>query len=170
MSKTSAQLDAEIRNAADDKLIAEWKAGGGKAKDRYALPYGTPLYWALSREDQRKKVAAREAKKNKPVNVTHTNLFALAELVMKHGGHARFPNAIEAVDRPHIKRCIDAGYVNVEGRELALTPYGKEAVGDYLVGEIGREEKFPSINDPARQATRVAKLERSLAALWQRAG
>jgi len=60
---------------------------------------------------------------------TDINMFALTGLVRQHGGHLTFPNRLEAVDRPHIKRCITFGLVEVVDRNrLRLTSVGAEIV------------------------------------------
>ena len=56
---------------------------------------------------------------------TSTNLFALRE---HFAGSNRASNAVAAVDKPHLRRCLKAGLFTVEGRELVLTPAGIEAV------------------------------------------
>lgn len=160
-------IDDKVQKEQDDTLITEWKLGGGRPKDRHALPYGTPLYWALARDDQRKKIANREAKKGKLGKVTGLNLFTLAELVVDNKGHVRFPNQFESTSRNGIKRCVDGGYLRIEGKELALTPAGRVAVADYLIREIEKENKHPSKDNyyGPRQTERVAKLERAVATL-----
>ena len=163
-------LDADL--AKDEKLITEWKLAGGRSKDRRNIDYGSPLYWALYRDDQRKKVAKREAKKGKVGAVTDLNLFTLANVVVRHGGHVRFPNAFEATERNGIKRCIDGGYVRVEGKQLALTPSGTTAVADYLITELEREAKQPAklgLNGDdyykKRQDAKVASYEKAMSTL-----
>lgn len=155
MSKTPAELDAEIQ---DHLRIAEWKKTKQK---RHAVEYGSPLYWALAREDRRKKDAATTARKAKPVNVTPLNVFTLGNLVLNHGGHVRFPNAINATDRSGLARCVRGGLVKVEGRDLVLTSSGRAAIGDWIVSELDREARSPAKDDyyRERQALRVHKLE-----------
>ena len=57
---------------------------------------------------------------------------------MKHGG-PQIPSRLDAVDAPHIKRCLAAGLVEVTGGKAHLTPAGRVAVADRLVSDIARE-------------------------------
>jgi hypothetical protein len=157
MDKTAADLDKEIQ---DHLLITAWK----KTKQpRSQIEYGSPLYWALSREDRRKKEAATARRKAKPTNITALNLSTLGETVVNYGGHAKFPNQINTTDRNGIKRCMDGGYVKIVGADLALTPAGRAAVGDWIVAELENEAKHPVRADDTyyqeRQQLRVHKLE-----------
>ena len=64
-----------------------------------------------------------------PPGATDINMFALTNLVREHGGHICFPNRLAAVDRPHIKRCLTYGLVEIVDRDrLCLTPKGVEVV------------------------------------------
>lgn len=164
--RTAAQaLNEEQAN--DDRLITEWRLAGGKPKNRNQVEYASPLYWALYRDDQRKKLAKREAKKGKLVTVTDLNLFTLAELVADNGGHVRFPNQIDATQRNGIKRCVDGGYLRIVGKDLVLTPAGKTAVADYLIMEIDKENRRPAKDDyyGPKQAAKLAKFEHAVATL-----
>lgn len=118
-------LDDPGQLADDEKLISAWRTAGGKGKARYAVDYGTPLYWALARDDQRNKIAKRVVKNAKPVKATDLNVWALAQLAK---GRTEFPNQIHAVDAPHIRRCLKAGLIHVVGSNLRLTPAGEIAV------------------------------------------
>jgi hypothetical protein len=76
------------------------------------------------------------------VKITGTNLFALGRLfgvVTVHGRNSRdtgcpqvllrsVPNRIEATSRTHLKRCIAAGLLDVQGSQLILTDAGHEAL------------------------------------------
>jgi hypothetical protein len=129
MAPTPAQLDDEIKVMLDRKLIAEW--GGGK-KDRPGVAYGTPLYWALAREDQRKKVAARVAKaKRDPAKPTDLNMWVLGRVAH---GRREFPNRISAVSSPHVRRCMKAGWVVALNKQrLRLTDAGFTALADAVI-------------------------------------
>jgi hypothetical protein len=61
----------------------------------------------------------------KVIHPTDTNKFALTELVIRNGGHSTFPNRIERVDAPHLRRCMAANLLIANGRAtLSLTPAG----------------------------------------------
>lgn len=70
-------------------------------------------------------MANRRGPKGTP---THTNLFALRSLF---GDRTFIPNQMHATDVPHLRRCLKAGLVRVEGggKLLALTPEGAKAIG-----------------------------------------
>jgi len=102
--------------------------------------------------------AAGQGAAAKPTFVTGTNLFALTQLVVQHGG-PEFPSRLSAVDAPHIKRCVAAGLVEVVGNKARLTPAGREAVADVLVQDIGREERWtPKENTFVTSAEKRAEL------------
>lgn len=120
--------------------------------------------------------------------VTDTNLFALTQLVIDRGGPV-FLNTLYAVDRPHIKRCLEAGLIEVVGParrlrgvdRLQLTPAGRTAVADMLIRDIERESKYtPAPNafitsaetrdaalakDNMEHEAKLHRLERTLASL-----
>jgi hypothetical protein len=56
---------------------------------------------------------------------THTNLYALASIA---AGRERFSRRIARVDAPHVRRCIAAGLLEIDGADLVLTPAGIAAV------------------------------------------
>ena len=167
MTKTPAQLDAEIAEENDKTLVKAWKATG---KPLYDMPNYNEVAAAIARQKKRAKLAKadqRAGKGAKLTNVTSLNLFTLANLVAKNGGHVRFPNRIEATDRNGIMRCMEGKYIQVDGRDLALTATGKQAVADYYVSELEREAKSPT-TDPyylKRQRDKVELFERALATL-----
>jgi hypothetical protein len=70
---------------------------------------------------------------------TKLNVWALGKLA---AGRREFPNAIGAPDVPHIRRCRDAGLVEVVGsRTLRLTDAGVAAVNaDSSVRFVSVEE------------------------------
>lgn len=86
--------------------------------------------------------AAQQKTAMKPTYVTDTNLFALKELIVANGGRPDFPNRLAAVDRPHIKRTLDAGLVEIRGSNLHLTPTGRELVMDKIISDIERKSAY----------------------------
>lgn len=58
---------------------------------------------------------------------TSLNVFALRQLF---GATHRVSARVSAVVAPHICRCLDAGLVAVDGRDLVLTPAGLEATSE----------------------------------------
>ena len=163
-NKTPAQLEADIREELDKERIAEWKRRGGNKQADTSWHSDRELMYAFDRQRRRDAARKREAKKGKLTNVTDLNLSALADVVVGYGGHVRFPNALQATDKPHIKRCIDGGYVTIEGKQLALTATGKSAVADYLIADLERQGQYPA-TDPyyiKRQMERVEKFEKAL--------
>jgi len=57
------------------------------------------------------------------------NLHVLARSFGFVGGPDRIPNAIESASVPHVRRCLRAGLVEVDGAELALTDAGRRTLG-----------------------------------------
>ena len=55
---------------------------------------------------------------------TRVNVYAMAQ---HFAGADRATNRVDAVSAPHLRRCIAAGLVRVEGRELVLTEAGQAA-------------------------------------------
>lgn len=77
---------------------------------------------------RRKRNAARPPKGTP----THTNLFALREAFTGGGELAsRVPNSLPPTRLPHLRRCLAAGLVRVEGRELTLTDAGVAALAAF---------------------------------------
>ena len=56
---------------------------------------------------------------------TELNIWVLRQIF---GDEDRAPNAVRPTDRAHVRRCLHAGLVVVDGRELVLTDAGKAAV------------------------------------------
>jgi hypothetical protein len=122
--------------------------------------------------------AAEQASASKPTFVTSTNLFALTQMVVKHGG-PEFPSRVDAVDAPHLKRCLAAGLIEIVGNKARLTSAGRTSVGDALIQDIAREERWtPRENtfvtspekraellakDVAEHAAKIRRLEQALA-------
>lgn len=112
--------------------------------------------------------------------VTHTNLFALTEMVLQYGPND-IPRRVPAVDAPHLKRCVMAGLLEEHGGSMRLTPEGRTRVADELVDKIAkssssqpRENTFikdpqDRIRDLEAQRSKIAahhnKLERVLSSL-----
>jgi hypothetical protein len=121
--------------------------------------------------------SAQQVSAHKPSFVTGTNLFALTQMVVEHGG-PEFPSRVPAVDAPHLKRCLAAGLVEVVGSKARLTPAGREAVAGALVKDIARERSYPPkvdtfvlaekraeilARDTARHEAKIRQLETALA-------
>lgn len=118
-------------------------------------------------------IAVALAKKRAPKGApTDTNLFALTELVLRHGGRSHFSNRVDGVDAPHIKRCLAAGLLEVIGRELVLTPRGTEIVSRRLQTTLKQTAQGIDIavtrgyqNDEKRDRARCAAIETAIATL-----
>lgn len=61
----------------------------------------------------------------KAVTATALNVWVLAK---SFAGSERAANRIPSTSVPHLRRCLKAGLVVVEGTELVLTDAGREAV------------------------------------------
>lgn len=97
--KTPKQLDREIAAIARDAQLE------GRFDDAKKIREQDPAF--------------------KAITPTDTNKFALTELVIKNGGHVVFPNRIDRVDAPHLRRCMAANLIIAQGRAtLSLTPAG----------------------------------------------
>lgn len=69
-----------------------------------------------------------ETTTTKKTRATKLNVSSLARAAE---GRIEFPNAIEATDRSHLRRCIDAGLLVVVSRQwLRLTDDGIDAVNE----------------------------------------
>lgn len=156
--KTRAQLDAEI-----DAILA-----GGLPAERYEVAQA---------------LGFRYPKKAPPkkMTLTGTNLFALKEMVVEHGG-PQFPSRMAAVDAPHIRRTVELGLAEPAngGTRLRLTEAGRDLVEREIEKDLAREQSYeprvssvvkPELRDEvlarerAKQAAKIDKLGRALAAL-----
>lgn len=178
--KRSAQLDAEIRDAlaqipkkpqikTREQLDAEIDAilAGGLAADRYEVARALGFQYP-------KKAPPKK------MTLTGTNLFALKELVVHHGG-PEFPSRLAAVDAPHIKRTVALGLVEPTGRgTLRLTDAGRELIEREIEKDLARKSGYmpsvsslvkPELRDEvlarelAKKQNAIDKLERALASL-----
>lgn len=59
---------------------------------------------------------------------TDINMYVLSEYF---GPNERIPNQMEATAAPHLRRCLKAGLLVPEGKELVLTPAGVEALATW---------------------------------------
>jgi hypothetical protein len=91
--------------------------------------------------------AAQSAAARKPTYVTDTNLFALKDIVVKHGGPT-FPGRVPAVYAPHLKRTVAAGLVEVVGNAARLTTIGRKAVTEALEQDLARVRGHPPRENP----------------------
>lgn len=91
--------------------------------------------------------AAQSAAARKPTYVTNTNLFALKDIVVKHGGPT-FPGRVPAVYAPHLKRTVAAGLVEVVGNAARLTTIGRKAVTEALEQDLARVRGHPPRENP----------------------
>lgn len=184
----STQVAAEIAAALakgtphPEATIADWKkliAGihkrarqTGDAAQRALLQHELDAAHAGMR-------AATKMAAHEPSFVTGTNLFALKEMVLKYG--PEFPRRVASVDAPHLRRCVAAGLVEVNGT-AKLTAAGRERVGDEIIKDIATASKWtPTPNrflsgdqahqdkimarDVAEHDAKVKRLEDTLAKL-----
>jgi hypothetical protein len=104
--------------------------------------------------------AAGQAAASKSTFVTGTNLSALTRMVIEHGGR-EFSSRVHAVELPHLKRCLAAGLIEVVGDKARLTAAGRTNVGDMIIQDIAREERWtPRENTfvpPEKRAELLAK-------------
>jgi len=164
--KRSAQLDQEVREA----LARIPKKSGIKTPEQLDAEIDEVLAGGLQAEryEVAQALGFRYPKRPPPkkMTITGTNIFALAELVLNAGGKSTFPNRLHATDRPHIKRTLDAGLVEVSSPStLTLTPEGRAAVlrelrQSYEAHRAGFER------DPARYDARARqRIEQQRAAI-----
>lgn len=137
--KTRAQLDAEI-----DEIL-----GRGLAAERYEVANA---------------LGFRYPKAAPHKTLTDTNLLALKEMVIKHGGPV-FPNRVAAVDAPHLKRTIAFGLAEAApGGMIRLTEKGRDMVTQALEQDLARERAHtPSISSVVKPEFRDAALARERA-------
>lgn len=187
MARKSKQLDADIAAALakgsphPEATPSDWKKLMDDVKARF-YKADAQQKAVLQEEYKAAQVGLRAAEQTaakKPSFVTGTNLSALTRLVVDHGG-PEFPNRIESVSIPHIKRTMAAGLVESVGNKLRLTPTGREMVGDEIIKDIARESGWtPSENtfvpverraavlakDVAEHNAKIKRLEDALASL-----
>jgi hypothetical protein len=170
LASRSKQLNVEIAAALakgsshSEAAPSDWKKLIADIKKRFHAATGAQQKALLQEEYKAAQLGLRAAEQvaaHKPTFVTGTNLFALTQLVVQHGG-PEFPTRLDAVDAPHIKRCLAAGLVEVVGNRARLTPAGREAVADALIKDIAREESWiPKENtfvpSPEKRAELLAK-------------
>jgi hypothetical protein len=102
-------------------------------------------------------------------------MFALTELVLRNGGRSEFSNRLDAVDHPHIKRCLAGGLVEVSSpTTLKLTPAGATIVMRRLRENASRaaesiaiaQRRGPSHRlDEERSRERAKKIETAIETL-----
>ena len=159
---------------------ADWKKLIADIKQRFYTASSAQQKEMLQEEYKAAQLGLRSAQQvsaHKPSFVTGTNLFALTQMVVEHGG-PEFPSRVPAVDAPHLKRCLAAGFVEVVGSKARLTPTGREAVADALVKDIARERSYPPkvdtfvlaekraeilARDVAKHEAKIRQLETALA-------
>lgn len=166
--KRTAQLDQEIREA----LARIPKKPGLKTREQLDAEIDAILAQGLPAEryEIAKALGFRYPKRppSKPKSLTSVNLFALANMVIEHGGPT-FPARLAAVDRPHIKRAIDLGYAELVNGSIRLTEAGREVVADDIVQDIERAEQHPPReNTLARPELRAEILDRDRAVHQQK--
>jgi len=61
----------------------------------------------------------------KAVKATSLNVWVLAKIM---GGSERASNRVESTSAPHIRRCLGADLIRVEGVEIVLTDAGRAAI------------------------------------------
>lgn len=177
----SKQLTAEITaalakgSAHPEATPSDWKRRIADIKKRFYAATSEEQKTLLQEEFKAAQAGLRSAEQgaaHKPTYVTGTNLFALTQMVLKHGG-PEFPARVSAVDAPHLKRCVAAGLIEVEGSRARLTSAGRDAVGDELVKEIGQAERWTPrentfVASPEKRAELLAKDKREHAEKLQR--
>jgi hypothetical protein len=178
--KRSVQLDQEIREA----LSRIPRQPGLKTREQLDAEIDQILAAGLPAEryEVAQALGFRYPKKAPPKKMTLTgvNLFALTEMVVEYGG-PEFPNRIDRVSIPHIKRTIALGLVEpTSAGTLRLTNTGRDLVKRELEKNLAREERYvPSVGpmvkaelrgevlarETARHQAKIAKLQRALASL-----
>jgi len=150
----SRQIAAEVAAALakgephPEATVADWKKLVADIQKRARHLSDPGARTLLQHELDAAYVGLRAAEKvaaHQPTFVTSTNLFALKEMVLKHG--TEFPRRVDAVDAPHLKRCVAAGLVEVNGT-AKLTAAGREHVADELIKDIARESKWSPKPNP----------------------
>jgi len=155
MGKRSAQLDQEIREA----LSRIPKKPSIKTREQLDAEIDAVIVGGLPAEryEVAQALGFRYPKRAPPkkMTITGTNIFTLADLVAQAGGKSTFSNRLHATDRPHIKRTLDAGLVEVSSpTTLTLTPAGHEAVLRELRKSYA-ESSAGFAKDPSRYDTRA---------------
>lgn len=140
-----AEIAASLAKGAPhpEATPADWKKLIADIKQRFYAVTSAPQKEQLQEEYKAAQLglrAAEQAAAKKPTFLTGTNLFALKEQVVEHG--PEFPGRVPSVDAPHIKRALAAGYAEVVGSKLRLTPVGRSAVIDLLEKDIARERSY----------------------------
>ncbi len=178
--KRTAQLDAEIREA----LAQIPKKPGLKTREQLDAEIDAVLAGGLPAEryEVAQALGFRYPKKAPPkkMSLTGTNLFALTQMVVDHGG-PEFPSRMAAVDAPHIRRTVALGLAEPTSHgTLRLTPSGRDLVEREIEKDLERERRHvPSVSSMvspefrdealARERTKhqvkIDKLERALASL-----
>lgn len=141
-----------------------WKRRIADIKKRFHAATGEQQKALLQEEYKAAQLglrAAEQASASKSTFVTGTNLFALKDMVLEHGG-PKFPSRVAAVHAPHLKRCLAAGLIEVVGNEARLTPAGRTSVADAIVQDIAREERWTPrentfVTSPEKRAELLAK-------------
>jgi hypothetical protein len=187
MGSRAKQLSVEIAAALakgsyhPEATPTDWKKRIAALKKRFHAASSDQQRALLQEEYKAAQLGLQHAGQvaaSKPTFVTGTNLFALKEMVLDHGG-PEFPSRVEAVHAPHLKRCLAAGLIEVVGAKARLTADGRAAVADLIVQDIDREAVWtprentfvPSAEkraellakDVAEHATKVRRLEVVLA-------
>jgi hypothetical protein len=178
--KRSVQLDQEIREA----LARIPKQPGLKTREQLDDEIDAVLAGGLPAEryEVAQALGFRYPKKAPPkkMTLTGTNLFALTDTVVEHGG-PEFPNRMAPTRAPHIKRTLDLGLVEPTTRgTLRLTEAGRALVEREIEKYIQRERAYPPSVSPivkpelrdavlaresAKHQEKIDKLERALTAL-----
>ena len=170
MASRAKQINAEVaaalaRGASHPEATpSDWKRLIADIKKRFHATSSEQQKALLQEEYKAAQLglrAAGQASASKSTFVTGTNLFALTQMVVKHGG-PEFPSRVDAVDAPHLKRCLAAGLIEVVGNKAQLTPAGRAAFGDRLIQDIAREERWAPrentlVPSPEKRAELLAK-------------
>lgn len=170
MAKRTKQLQDEISAAIEkgsphpEATVTDWKKRIADIQRRSRTTHDPEQRALLKRQLEAASDGFRAAQSlaaSKPTYVTGTNLFALKETILAHGG-PEFSSRVPAVDVTHLKRTVAAGLVEVVGNKARLTADGRVAVADAIVKDIDRESSWqPQVNtfveDPDKRAEFLAR-------------
>lgn len=151
----SKQIAAEITAALargsvhPEATPSDWKKLIADIKKRFQAASNQQQRDVLQEEYKAAQLGLRASSQvaaGKSTYLTDTNLVALKEMVLAQG--PEFSSRVSSVDAPHIKRCVAAGLVEVDGSRARLTPAGREAIADEIVRDIQREESWTPKENP----------------------
>lgn len=110
-------------------MTTDVKRWAGLAQNDNTRPTSTPegsainAAWKAAQAKRKEERFANPPKKGDPTSLN------LSTLKTAFGGKERISNRVEPTSAAGIRRCLAAGLVAVEGKELVLTAAGKAAIG-----------------------------------------